>query len=56
MPLVFSKWRANNGRGALSDFVKSDEGGQAQRKIWGELLDKLERIVPGISNDAGVVP
>ncbi|KAM5451822.1 putative secondary metabolism biosynthetic enzyme [Microsporum audouinii] len=37
--------------GALSKFVKSVEGAQAQKKVWGELLEKLERIVPGISGN-----
>ncbi|EFR05303.1 hypothetical protein MGYG_08314 [Nannizzia gypsea CBS 118893] len=37
--------------GALSKFVKSAEGAQAQKKVWGELLEKLERISPGISGN-----
>ncbi|KAK2861152.1 hypothetical protein FQN49_004491 [Arthroderma sp. PD_2] len=37
--------------GALSSFVKSAEGAQAQKKVWRELLDKLERIVPGIAGN-----
>ncbi|EZF75464.1 hypothetical protein H105_02978 [Trichophyton soudanense CBS 452.61] len=35
--------------GALSKFVKSSNGAQAQKKVWGELLEKLEKISPGIS-------
>lgn len=53
--VIHDRW-AYSGRGALSEFVKSEEGGQAQRKIWGELLAKLERVVPGISDNAGVGP
>lgn len=39
--------------GALSDFVRSAEGSQAQRKVWNELLEKLECIAPGISGTIG---
>lgn len=35
--------------GALSAFVRSEEGRQAQQKVWTELLDKLDYIVPGVS-------
>lgn len=35
--------------GALSDFVRSEEGSQAQQKVWNELLEKLNCIVPGVS-------
>lgn len=35
--------------GALSSFVRSEEGRQAQQKVWVELLDKLDAIVPGVS-------
>lgn len=38
-------------RGALSSFVRSDEGKQAQVKVWKELLYKLERISLGISGN-----
>lgn len=34
---------------ALSPFVRSEEGAQAQRKVWKELLEKLEETHPGIS-------
>ncbi|EYE91702.1 NAD(P)-binding protein [Aspergillus ruber CBS 135680] len=37
--------------GALSSFVRSDEGKQAQVKVWKELLEKLDRIAPGISEN-----
>ncbi|EFE44193.1 short-chain dehydrogenase, putative [Trichophyton verrucosum HKI 0517] len=37
--------------GALSKFVKSSNGAQAQKKVWGELLEKLEKISPGISGN-----
>lgn len=36
---------------ALSSFVRSNEGKQAQVKVWKELLVKLERIAPGISGN-----
>ncbi|KAK8038715.1 Short-chain dehydrogenase/reductase family protein [Apiospora rasikravindrae] len=35
--------------GVPSDFVGSDEGLKAQKKLWKQLLDKLEQIHPGIS-------
>ncbi|OJJ60487.1 hypothetical protein ASPSYDRAFT_87075 [Aspergillus sydowii CBS 593.65] len=35
--------------GALSSFVRSDEGNQAQQKVWAELMGKLDAIVPGVS-------
>ncbi|KAL4966918.1 putative short-chain dehydrogenase/reductase family protein [Aspergillus stella-maris] len=35
--------------GALSAFVRSEEGNQAQLKVWTELVEKLERISPGVS-------
>ncbi|KAK0620803.1 putative short-chain dehydrogenase/reductase family protein [Immersiella caudata] len=34
--------------GKPSDFVLSDEGSQTQKKLWGELTARLERIHPGI--------
>ncbi|XHF98587.1 hypothetical protein AWENTII_002135 [Aspergillus wentii] len=37
--------------GALSEFVRSEEGDQAQQKVWKELLEKLECIVPGVSGN-----
>lgn len=37
--------------GALSTFVRSEEGRQAQQKVWTELLDKLDVIVPGVSGE-----
>jgi len=39
---------------ALSSFVRSDEGKQAQGKVWKELLNKLERISTGISGNLSV--
>ncbi|KAI9371722.1 hypothetical protein BJX61DRAFT_534570 [Aspergillus egyptiacus] len=39
--------------GALSDFVRSEEGNQAQQKVWTELMEKLEAIVPGVSANLG---
>lgn len=41
----------HDARGAddqVSAFVKSEEGKKAQKKIWKELGDKLERIQPGV--------
>ncbi|KAK7998566.1 hypothetical protein PG991_015045 [Apiospora marii] len=35
--------------GVPSDFVRSEEGLETQRKLWKQLLDKLEHIHPGIS-------
>lgn len=32
----------------VSAFVKSEEGLKAQKKIWKELGEKLEKIQPGI--------
>ncbi len=32
----------------LGSLVKSEEGAEAQKKIWKELVEKLERIEPGI--------
>ncbi|KAG0649949.1 Aspercryptin biosynthesis cluster D [Hyphodiscus hymeniophilus] len=37
--------------GYVSPFVDSDEGAETQRKVWGELKEKLERIQPGITKD-----
>ncbi|KAJ5766760.1 uncharacterized protein N7511_004376 [Penicillium nucicola] len=37
--------------GALSQFVRSEEGNQAQQKVWKELLEKLDCIVPGVSGN-----
>ncbi|KAE8151661.1 hypothetical protein BDV25DRAFT_171316 [Aspergillus avenaceus] len=34
--------------GALSDFVRSADGLDAQRRVWGELEDILEGIKPGV--------
>ncbi|TVY33409.1 Short chain dehydrogenase, partial [Lachnellula subtilissima] len=36
-------------KGPLSNFVTSAEGDEAQKKLWGEILAKLEIIQPGIS-------
>ncbi|TVY38556.1 Short chain dehydrogenase [Lachnellula occidentalis] len=38
-------------KGPLSDFVKSAEGDKAQKKLWEEILAKLEIIQPGISSN-----
>ena len=35
-------------RDALSEFVRSEDGQKAQKKIWKELTEKLEAIEPGI--------
>ncbi len=35
-------------RDALSEFVRSENGQKAQKKIWEELERKLEAIEPGI--------
>ena len=32
----------------VSDFVTSKEGEEAQKKLWTELSEKLEKIQPGI--------
>lgn len=37
------------GNAALSPFVKSEEGKQAQEKIWNELREILEGIQPGVT-------
>lgn len=42
-----SDGKVNNGY--LSPFVKSDEGRQAQKKVWPELKEILEGIVPGVT-------
>ena len=34
----------------LSPFVKSEEGKEAQRKVWKELSGILETIQPGITS------
>ncbi|KAF3402034.1 Short chain dehydrogenase yanD [Penicillium rolfsii] len=34
---------------ALSSFVRSEEGSEAQRKVWEELLEKLEKTCPGVT-------
>jgi len=31
-----------------SDWVLSDEGKQIQEQLWGELIEKLEGVHPGI--------
>ena len=35
-------------RDTLSEFVRSENGQTAQKKIWKELEEKLEAIEPGI--------
>ncbi|RLL96299.1 hypothetical protein CFD26_102788 [Aspergillus turcosus] len=35
--------------GALSDFVRSEEGKEVQEKVWGELTQILEGIQPGVT-------
>jgi NAD(P)-dependent dehydrogenase (short-subunit alcohol dehydrogenase family) len=37
--------------GALSDFVRSEEGKRVQEKVWGELREILERIEPGVTSN-----
>jgi NAD(P)-dependent dehydrogenase (short-subunit alcohol dehydrogenase family) len=37
--------------GALSKFVKSDDGKKAQEKVWKELSEILDRIQPAVSNN-----
>ena len=37
--------------GALSAFVKSDDGKKAAVKVWDELSEILERIQPGVTKD-----
>lgn len=32
-------------------FVRSEEGARAQKKVWGELVAKLEGIVPGVTGN-----
>jgi len=34
--------------GKVSSFVVSEDGAQTQKKLWGELSEKLERIEPGV--------
>ncbi|EXJ87396.1 alcohol dehydrogenase [Capronia epimyces CBS 606.96] len=36
--------------GALSAFVRSEDGNKASKKIWNELADILEKIHPGVTN------
>ncbi|KAK4696894.1 hypothetical protein P7C71_g1089, partial [Lecanoromycetidae sp. Uapishka_2] len=36
-------------RGALSKFIRSPEGEQAEKKVWKELTEKLDNIEPQIS-------
>ncbi|MCJ1233355.1 hypothetical protein MMC14_001311 [Varicellaria rhodocarpa] len=35
---------------ALSPFVKSEDGAKAQKKVWSELRDILEKIQPGVTD------
>jgi NAD(P)-dependent dehydrogenase (short-subunit alcohol dehydrogenase family) len=35
----------------LSGFVCSEDGGRAQRKVWGELMEILEEVQPGVSKN-----
>lgn len=35
----------------VSQFVKSPEGEKAQKKVWGELREKLEAIQPGVTKN-----
>ncbi|RHZ57469.1 putative short-chain dehydrogenase/reductase family protein [Aspergillus thermomutatus] len=37
--------------GALSSFVRSEEGKRAQEKVWGELREILEEIKPGVTSN-----
>ncbi|GIJ84820.1 hypothetical protein Asppvi_003671 [Aspergillus pseudoviridinutans] len=37
--------------GALSDFVRSEEGKKVQEKVWGELREILEGIKPGVTGN-----
>ncbi|GIK02023.1 hypothetical protein Aspvir_006066 [Aspergillus viridinutans] len=37
--------------GALSKFVRSDEGKKVQEKVWGELREILEGIKPGVTGN-----
>ena len=39
--------------GALSDFVTSEDGEIAQKKVWKELKDILEKIQPAVSKSLG---
>ena len=39
----------NNSKG-LSSFVTSSDGQKAQKKFWGELVEKLEMIQPGVTD------
>jgi retinol dehydrogenase-12 len=41
-------WRV---RRCTSAFVKSKEGEKTQKRVWEELMAKLEKISPGISAD-----
>lgn len=34
-----------------SEFVRSEEGTQVQKKVWAELVDKLEKIKPGVTTN-----
>jgi len=45
---VFSAEAMLTPRRRPSDFVLSDEGMQTQKKLWRELMAKLEAIHPGI--------
>ncbi|KAI1857384.1 uncharacterized protein JN550_013202 [Neoarthrinium moseri] len=36
--------------GVVSTFVQSKDGQETQRRLWGELTEKLERIQPGITD------
>jgi hypothetical protein len=33
---------------SVSHFVSSDEGAEAQRKLWKELVETLDRVEPGL--------
>lgn len=32
----------------MSPFVHSPEGAETQRRLWEELVEKLERVQPGV--------
>ncbi|TEY86440.1 hypothetical protein BOTCAL_0008g00140 [Botryotinia calthae] len=37
--------------GQVSDWVRSEDGKATQKKLWGELLKKLEGIAPGVTSN-----
>lgn len=36
---------------SMSPFVYSPEGAETQRRLWEELVEKLERIQPGLMDN-----